>query len=205
MSNPRSSKKFIHNLHKFICSEEEKYDKSVKWIQKDDKKGFCILNLRDFHERCILNLITLSYDHKSLFRQFHNYKFRQSNGFWYHLDNKFFRDSDLLILSNLKRTPKSKQKQEKENLQKDNKQSKVKRCKRKQIIPDSSINKKRKKNASTQTEDVILEKSSANNSIIEATEDFICNEAFNRINFDNEFGFIEEDFSSCFSFLDGVS
>ena len=43
-----------------------------------------IINLGDFHEKCITNKITNSINFKSLFRQLNNYGFKYNNGFCYH-------------------------------------------------------------------------------------------------------------------------
>jgi hypothetical protein len=189
MMNQKSSIKFITNLHKLISEEEKKYDKSVNWIEKKGKKGFNILNLRKFHERCILNLITLSYDHRSLFRQLNNYGFKQIKEFWYHSENQFFKDSN--NLKSIKRCCKKKIIKVNKAIQ----TTSIFTRKRKNYYNQKSEKKKvRKKNKNVQTDSYF-----SNYDIIRHTQDFLANEEFNNINFD----YIQED-SSCFNFLTGL-
>jgi len=187
MKIPKSRIKFIINLHKLISEEEKRYNKSVNWIEKEDKKGFSILNLRKFHERCILNLITLSYDQKSLFRQLNNYGFKQIKDFWYHSENLFFKDSNNLKSIKICR---------KKKIIKVNKATQTTpNClsKRKINYNQNYKNKRvKKKNKMIQTDSYFN-----NYDIIRHTEDFLANEEFNKINFD----YIQEDYSSCLDFL----
>lgn len=198
MRIPKSSIKFITNLHKLISEEEKKYDKSVNWIEKEGKKGFNILNLREFHERCILNLITLSYDHRSLFRQLNNYGFKQIKEFWYHSDNLFFKESK--DLKSIKRCSTKKIKKENKITQ-TNSLPLSKKRKRKVDSNHNSSNKKENKATQTDSYHNIDIYKNNNYDIIRHTEDFLANEKFHRIDFDE---YIEEDFLSCFSFLEGI-
>ena len=198
MKIPKSSIKFLTNLHKLISEEEKKYDKSVDWIEKNGKKGFIILNLREFHERCILNLVTISYNHKSLFRQLHNYGFKQIKGFWYHNKNLFFKDSN--NFKNIKRSYWKKIKKENKIIQTSANclSEKKKGVKRKTDSNKNSKSKKvKKEDKIVQTESFYNYDKRDNCIIMKLTQDFLVGEEFDRLDFD----FIEEDFSSCFEFL----
>ena len=198
MKIPISKIKFLKNLHKLISDEEKKYDNSVNWIEKDGKKGFIILNLREFHERCILNFVTISYNHKSLFRQFHNYGFKQIKGFWYHNKNLFFKDSN--NFKNIKRSY-WKKKEKKITQTSDNCLSGKKGVKRKtDSIQNSKSKKVKKKNKIVQPYPYYNYDRNDNYSIMKLTQDFLVSEEFDRLDFD----YIEEDFSSCFEFLNGL-
>lgn len=87
---------FIKRLHKLISQEDKKLCKSVIWDNFGDKNGFIIINLKDFHEKCITNKITNSINLKSLFRQLNNYGFKYADGFCYHPSGYFIKNSQSL-------------------------------------------------------------------------------------------------------------
>ena len=92
MIRNKNRSNFIINLYNLICRDIKNSELSVMWYNKCNKYGFYVLNIRLFHERCILNFITKSYNHKYLFRQFNNYGFKCEGNFWYHSEENFYKD-----------------------------------------------------------------------------------------------------------------
>jgi hypothetical protein len=84
---------FIKRLYQLVTLEDNSLNNCVIWDNVGNKNGFMIINLGDFHEKCITNKITNSINFKSLFRQLNNYGFKYNNGFCYHPSGYFKKNS----------------------------------------------------------------------------------------------------------------
>jgi len=103
---------FIKRLHKLITKENNSFYNCVIWDNIGNKNGFMIINLKDFHEKCITNKITNSINLKSLFRQLNNYGFKYADGFCYHPSGYFIKNSQNLKKIRYKNHIKNEEKKE---------------------------------------------------------------------------------------------
>ena len=149
---------FVKKLYSLINDEEDNIFKCVIWNKYKKNIGFSIIDNYSFHKKCIEKKVTRSNNIKSLFRQLNNYGFRYIHGFWYHKKNYFYKNSTYL--------------------------NKIKYKEYLKIKSEKLLKEQNTVETSKQIQSGFSSYYKDNNTILDATKNFICDELFNSIEFD---------------------
>ena len=149
---------FVKKLYSLINDEENNIFKCVTWNKYKKNTGFSIIDNYSFHKKCIEKNVTRSNNIKSLFRQLNNYGFRYIHGFWYHNKNYFYKNSTYL--------------------------NKIKYKEYLKIKSEKILKKRKISETNNQIQSGFSSYYKDNNTILDATKNFICDELFNSIEFD---------------------